>query len=249
MLPLTACTGDSDDPPPSDGPESVALELSMGPGADGLTTEARDDLQNDVGAVLTTYVVEGFLGDYPRDDFVDVLDLFTSDGGQDGAPQDIDVITGAGFEDADEVVATRLEASIATFAPGREAVGVSAHVDFAFDVTEGGTHREVTLRGRLMLMPGDGDWKVFGYAARHRRPDLRRPCHEEASTRLAALAVAGPCCCSCRTRRPLRPLFSLVAGRGVDQRWTSGTTTSWSCWPLGSRTSRGQRRRHRADRA
>jgi hypothetical protein len=162
VLLLAACTGDSDDPPPSDGPESVALELSMGPGADGLTTEARDDLQNDVGAVLTTYVVEGFLGDYPRDDFVEVLDMFTSDGARKAAA-DIDKITGAGFKDADEVVATRLESSIATFAPGPEAVGVSAHVDFAFDVTEGGSTREVTLRGRLMLMPVDGEWKVFGY--------------------------------------------------------------------------------------
>ena len=161
-LPLTACTGDSDDPPPSDGPETVALELSMGPGADDLTTEARDDLQNDVGAVLTTYVVEGFLGDYPRDDFVEVLDMFTSDGARKAAA-DIDKITGAGFKDADDVEATRLESSIATFAPGREAVGVSAHVDFAFDVTEGGSTREVTLRGRLMLMPVDGEWKIFGY--------------------------------------------------------------------------------------
>ena len=94
---LAACTDDSDDPPPSDAPESVALELSIGPGADGLTTEVRDDLQNDVGAVLTTYVVEGFLGDYPRDDFVSALDIFTS-GVADDAAEDLDLISGAGFE-------------------------------------------------------------------------------------------------------------------------------------------------------
>ena len=70
-----------------------------------------------MGAVLSTYVVEAFLGDYPRDDFVDVLDLFTSGGASDAA-EDIENITGAGFKNADEVVATRLEASISTFAPG-----------------------------------------------------------------------------------------------------------------------------------
>ena len=163
LVPLGACTDDSDEPsPPSAGPESVALELSLGPGADGLSTEARDDLQNDVGAVLTTYVVEGFLGDYPRDDFVGVLDSFTS-GGARKAATDIDKVTGAGLKNADEVEATRLEASISTFAPDQEAVGVSAHVDFAFDVTEGESTREVTLRGRLMLMPVDGEWKIFGF--------------------------------------------------------------------------------------
>ena len=67
------------------------------------------------------------------------------------------------MRDSEEVVATRLQASIATFAPGPEPVGVSAHVDFAFDVTEGGSTREVTMRGRLMLMPVDGEWKIFGF--------------------------------------------------------------------------------------
>ena len=161
---LGACTDDSDDPtPPSDGPESVALELSLGPGSDDLTTEARDDLQNDVGAVLTTYVVEGFLGDYPRDDFVGALDSFTS-GVADEAAEDLDLISGAGFEGSpDDVVATQLSASISTFAPGGKVVGVSARVDFAFDVTEGGTTREEARHGRLMLTTEDGVWKIFGF--------------------------------------------------------------------------------------
>ncbi len=163
LVPLGACTDDSDDPlPPSDGRESVALELSLGPGSDGLTTEARDDLQNDVGAVLTAYVVEGFLGDYPREDFVSVLDSFTA-GEAPRAAQKLDQITGTSFADADQVVATRLQARISTFAPGKEALGVSAAVEFAFDVTEGGETREETLRGRLMLTPENGEWRIFGF--------------------------------------------------------------------------------------
>jgi hypothetical protein len=163
VVPLGACTDDSEKPPePDDGPDRVALELSLGPGAEGLGTEARDDLQNDVGAVLSTYVVEGFLGDYPREDFVSVLDSFTT-GLAPRAAQNLEQITGASFADAEKVVATRLQARISAFVPGREALGVSAAVDFAFEVTEGGTTREATLRGRLMLEPENGDWKIFGY--------------------------------------------------------------------------------------
>jgi hypothetical protein len=160
---LAACTDDSDDPsPPNDGPTSVALELSLGPGADGLTTEARDDLQNDVGALLTTYVVDGFLGDYPREDFVSVLDSFTA-GEAPHAAQELEQITGTSFAAADQVVATRLEARLSTFAPGKEALGVSAAVDFAFDVTEGGETREETMSGRLLLTPENGEWRIFGF--------------------------------------------------------------------------------------
>jgi hypothetical protein len=162
-LSLGGCTDDSEEPKPPDGqPGTVALELSLGAGSHRLSTEARDDLQNDVGAVLSTYVVDAFLGDYPRDDFVTALDTFTSGVARDAAT-DIEEITGAGFKNADTVVATRLRASIATFAPDDEAVGVSAHVDFAFEVTENDAAREVTMRGRLMLMPVDGQWKIFGY--------------------------------------------------------------------------------------
>jgi hypothetical protein len=165
VLPLGACTGDSEEPPEPDGdPQSVALELSLGPGADALSAEARDDLQNDVGAVLSTYVVDGFLGEYPRDDFVGALETFTS-GVADRAAEDLDLITGAGFEgDPEKVVATQLSASISTFAPGGKAVGVTARVDFAFDVTEGGTTHEEARHGRLMLTSENGTWQIFGYS-------------------------------------------------------------------------------------
>jgi hypothetical protein len=166
VVAVCGCTGDTDDPaPPGDGPKSAALQLSIGPGADDLATGTRDELQNDVGQVLSTYVVEAFLGDYPRDDFVKALDAFTS-GVTQKAATDLEQITGAGFKDADTVVASRLAASISAFAPGRDAVGASAHVDFVFDVTENGSTREVTVQGRLMLSPVDGQWKIFGYQLR-----------------------------------------------------------------------------------
>jgi hypothetical protein len=160
-----ACTEDTEEPPPDDRTDHVALELSIGPGAGELSTQARDELQNDVGAVLTTYVADAFLGDYPRDDFVDGLDTFTS-GVADEAAADLDLVTGAGFgKDVQGVTATRLSATISSFVPKGDVVGVTALVDLAFDVEAAdGTTGERTRRGRLMLMPEDGEWKIFGYA-------------------------------------------------------------------------------------
>jgi hypothetical protein len=161
---LGACTGDDDEPPPPDQPtDDVALELSMGPGSSGLSTEARDQLQNDVGAVLSTYVVDAFLGDYPRADFVNALGTFTSNFA-DRAAEDLELLTGAGFgPGVESVSATRLTASISSFAPDQDVVGATALVDFAFDVDKNGQTRVFTRQGRLMLLPENGKWKIFGY--------------------------------------------------------------------------------------
>jgi len=160
---LAACTDDTEEPPPDQHADHVALELSLGPGASELSTQARDELQNDVGAVLSTYVVDAFLGDYPRNDFVDALDTFTS-GVAARAAADLELLTGAGFgSSAEEVAATRLSATISSLAPKGQVVGVTAVVDFAFDVEADGKTHETTRQGRLMLMPVDGEWKIFGY--------------------------------------------------------------------------------------
>jgi hypothetical protein len=163
VLGLVACTDDTEEPPPDQHTDHVALQLSLGPGAGEVSTEARDQLQNDVATVLSTYVVDAFLGDYPREDFLGALDSFT-DGVSDEAAKDIDLLTGAGFGDhVEKVAATKLSATIASFAPDQQVVGVTAAVDFAFDVQANGTTSEYTRSGRLMLMPEDGTWKIFGY--------------------------------------------------------------------------------------
>ena len=163
VLGLVACTDDNQEPPPDQNTDHIALELSLGPTAGELSTESRDVLQNDVAGALSSYVVDAFLGDYPRQDFVAALDSFT-DGVASQAAQDIDVVTGAGFGDhVDDVAATKLSATIASFAPDNKALGVTAVVDFAFDVDADGTTTEYTRRGRLMLMPVGDTWKIFGY--------------------------------------------------------------------------------------
>jgi hypothetical protein len=163
VVALGACTDDEKSPPPDQQDDHVALELSMGPGASELSSDARDQLQNDVAALLSTYVVDAFLGDYPRDDFIDALGTFTSGIVDDGA-EDLELITGAGFGDGvQSVKATKLAATISSFAPEGQVVGATALVDFAFDVDADGRTSEFTRRGRLMLAPEDGKWKIFGY--------------------------------------------------------------------------------------
>jgi hypothetical protein len=164
VLWLTTGSGCNDDEPEPDHPEtdSVALELALGTGSSGLTPEVSDGFQNDVADTLSGYVVSAFLGDYPRKDFVEALDWFTTDGAEVAATQ-LDVLTGSRFEDADSVVATKLEARLAPFAPGNQPAGVSAAVDFAFDVSEGGATSTVTLTGRLLLVPEADGWRIFGF--------------------------------------------------------------------------------------
>src|SRR4051812_23362352 len=81
---VTTGSGCTDDSPEPEQPEadSVALELTLGAGSSDLTPEVSDEFQNDVVDTLSGYVVSAFLGDYPRTDFVEALDWFTSDGAE-----------------------------------------------------------------------------------------------------------------------------------------------------------------------
>jgi hypothetical protein len=163
VLGLVACTDDKEEPPPDQHTGHVALDLALGPTAGELSTDGRDQLQNDVATVLSTYVVDAFLGDYPRQDFVEALDAFTDGAARRGAGE-IDLLTGAGFgSGVDNVAATKLSATISSLAPDNEALGVTAFVDLAFDVDANGKTTEYTRTGRLMLMPVEGTWKIFGY--------------------------------------------------------------------------------------
>jgi hypothetical protein len=113
--------------------------------------------------VLASYVVEGFLGDHPRGDFVRALSDFSTGLADDGG-RDLNVLTVAGLSNVTAVRATRLKVNLAFYNPGGDTVGASAFLDLAFDITfEDGTTREATRTGRLSLGRTDGDWQVIGY--------------------------------------------------------------------------------------
>jgi hypothetical protein len=159
---LAGCTGDDDPSPPEQEPAQAALELSL-VGRPALDARRGDDLQSEVGDAVTAYVVGGFLGDHPRDDYVRSLDTFTSGAAQ-RAARDLDILTASDYTDARAVDARRLVARITPYAPEGEVLGATAAVDLRFVVTdEAGEQRPLTLTGRLMLVPEPGGWRIFGY--------------------------------------------------------------------------------------
>ena len=164
-LVLAGCTSPAPPPPePSASGEQVALRVTTAPGgARELSAAERADLEGAVGAVLTRYVVSGFLGDYPRDRFVDSFDDFT--GGAAGlAAQNLDVLTAARVEDATAVEAQALEAQLYFGVDEGDVFGATANVDFAFEASmSDGATQDVTLAGRLMLVEQDGQWSVIGF--------------------------------------------------------------------------------------
>jgi hypothetical protein len=168
---LPSVAGCTDDPEKNDGePDPVALEIELVQGGSGLTSQERDQLQADIGDVISEYIVNAFLGDYPRDDFVRSLESFTS-GAAEKAARDLALLTGSGFGSAEAVEARSLVARITAFAPEGEALGATARVAFEFGASDDeGEEQGFTLVGRLMLAPDGDSWKIFGYDVR--RNDL-----------------------------------------------------------------------------
>jgi hypothetical protein len=143
--------------------QSAALEVEIVSGADRLDEAAKTEAETGIGDVLSSYVVNGFLGDYPRDDFVRAFDSFTS-GAARHAAQDIDLLTASRFSDATEVEATKLQARISCLVDGKVVVAATAKVSFGFTATGAGDDSQrFSLEGRLMLFRQSGEWIVFGY--------------------------------------------------------------------------------------
>jgi hypothetical protein len=160
---LAACTADDSQPPGPDQPAAgVALHVASLK-APGIDEETRTRLESEVGDLLGRYIVGGFLGDYPRGDFVrglaDFTDTLADDGGVDLAG-----LTLAGIDGVASVRATRLSARLSYFDPGGHTVGATAFLDLAFEVTlDDGSTREVMRTGKLVLGRPAHDWQVLGY--------------------------------------------------------------------------------------
>lgn len=156
----TGATPDDRDPPPE---ESAALRVQTVSGADQLDESTRAELEGAVGDVLSTYVVEAFLGDFPRQEFVRSFESFTS-GAARSAAVDIDRLTAASVRDATDVRATELEARLSFLTQSGDVHGGTAAVHFAFEATmKDGTTRPLVLDGRFMLDAARGTWSIFGY--------------------------------------------------------------------------------------
>ncbi|MBD3926689.1 hypothetical protein IEZ26_18870 [Nocardioides cavernae] len=163
--------GCSDNSPPDDEgdptAESAALRVQTVTGAERLDEQTRTEVEGAVGDVLSDYVVAAFLGEFPRQEFVQAFEPFTSVAAR-KATRDIDLLTAATARDATAVRATDLDARLSFLTQAGEVLGGTAKVHFAFDATmEDGTTRPLALDGRFMLVPDDdGTWSIFGYDVR-----------------------------------------------------------------------------------
>lgn len=170
LLLLTGCSGDDrPDKRPGSAEQSqapVALRLKTVSGGDDLDSRTRAEIEDGIGDVLSSYVVGGFLGDYPRRDFARAFDEFSA-GLVGRAGPDLELLTASRFGDADAVRATRLDARVSLAAPDGDVVGASAAVTFDFEASlADGTLEPFGLRGRLLLAHRDGTWTLFGYDVR-----------------------------------------------------------------------------------
>lgn len=151
---------DDGDTPPA---ESAALRVQTVTGADELDERTRTEVEGAVGDVLSAYVVQAFLGPFPRQEFVSSFDSFTS-GAAVSAAGHINRLTAARVRDATAVRATELDARLSFLTQAGDVHGGTAKVHFAFEATmEDGTTRPLVLDGRFLLDAEGGTWSIFGY--------------------------------------------------------------------------------------
>ena len=153
--------------PPDNGrtpePESAALRVQTVFGAERLDEQTRAELEGKVGDVLSDYVVEAFLGRFPRDDFVQAFESFTGNAAREAAG-DIRRLTATSAGDATAVRATELDARLSFMTRAGTVHAGTASVHFAFEATmEDGSTRPLVLDGRFLLDTDGGTWSIFGY--------------------------------------------------------------------------------------
>ena len=197
---LAGCTRSTRRAPGPDVAPAAAAGAGRGDGVGGRRprTETRTELETEVGGVLSDYVVEAFLGDFPREEFVQAFGSFTS-GAARSAAGDIEQLTAARVQDATAVTATRLDARLSFLVAASDVVGATAALDLAFDATmPDGSTRPLSLRGRFLLERADGDWSSTGTTSRSTTArgrgggDIVRPRRWAGWVLVAAVAASVP---------------------------------------------------------
>ena len=158
--------------------------------------------------MLSHYVVEGFLGDYPREDFVGAFDAFTG-GAAVSAARDIDLLTANRYRDASSVRAdpARRPPLLPRRRLGRgRGVGRGATSSSRPSSRRGGRPRSRSPVGSCSRRT-QGSWSIFGYdvARDDAGRSTRRPRHDGPSTLAVRRPTGAPARAgragSCRRRR------------------------------------------------
>ncbi len=173
-----ACTSDA--PEAGDGPapsqsagatptleaKPVPLRLrSRSIGERPLPRKRAAAVERQVGAVITAYLDEAFLGTYPRRGFQGAFDHFSGNAAVQ-ARQDRDLVTNAGLgSDLESVVPLVKRARLEMLVHRGVVAGLTARLRVVFRAERAdGTARRVTVAGRLLMNRNRrGAWQIFGY--------------------------------------------------------------------------------------
>jgi hypothetical protein len=143
--------------------ESAALRVQTVSGAERLDEQTRTEIEGEIGDALSDYVFEAFLGEFPRQRFVQAFESFTSFAARE-ATADIRKLTADSVRDATAVRATELDARLSLLTRGGTVHAGSADVHFSFEATmPDGSTRPLVLDGRFLLDGESGTWAIFGY--------------------------------------------------------------------------------------
>ena len=174
LLLLGACTtGDGDDAPSGaspdastsvEGPQDRRLRLDhrITRVAGELSKKQRARLERRLGSVVRSYLDPAFLRRYPMAGAGKSFSRFTP-GARRLARKDQRLLTGVGLGRLDDVRMKRASAYHSVVAPGGRAVGATTRLVVDVRATRKDRTRTVRYRGRLMMTPTKGGWRVFGY--------------------------------------------------------------------------------------
>ena len=167
VLLVAACTSNAPpDEPDTPSRTNAPLRVETVHGAERLDEETRAELEKAVGDVLSGYVVNAFLGEFPREVFVQAFESFTL-GVAGEATREIRNLTAASASDATAVHATELDARLSFLTRAGTVYAGTARVQLDFEATmEDGSTRPLQLTGRIMLDRDDETWRIFGYDVR-----------------------------------------------------------------------------------
>jgi len=173
------CSG-SDSSAPSTAPSSadttattqpVVAHVALGKVAGTIKKKNRKTFMDDhrktmlkqVGEAVASWVDGGFVGvDYPRDSFDSAFSSFTGQAKRDATRQKR-LMTNWGLRHKiDGVEAQKYTVTVDVMAPRGRPAGATARVRLVFTTT-GDTQERVVVRGRLLLTPAHGKWRIFGY--------------------------------------------------------------------------------------
>lgn len=144
----------------------VSTQVVAGKLRGTLTKAGRQAAVQDVAEVVDTWIDQAWVeGPWPRE--VDgVWETFTP-GAARLAKADASMTSAAGFgPEAEAVRATKRRVKVDLLGRRLEPVGATARISVHLEVSPveaPDEPRDVRLRGRVMLTPTEGGWKIFGY--------------------------------------------------------------------------------------